>query len=97
MTKLIEYKIYHQGTAQKIMIEPQMLRAIKEIAKMEKVSVRELSNLISRTCQDGDMAGSITVFVCTYYRNLALVLPKDYIDGYSELRSTALRSINKDR
>lgn len=100
MTKLVEYKIYHQGKAQQIMIEPQMVGAIKEIAMIEKVSLRELCNLISRTCKDGNIAGSIRVFVCTYYRNLALVLPSDYVDSYKktdkEPLSTALRSIVKD-
>lgn len=92
MTKLIEFKIYHQGKAQKIMMEPQMIGAIKEIAKIEKVSIRELCSLISRTCHDGDIAGAIRIFVCIYYRNLALVLPSDYVDGYRDIEKDSKRS-----
>jgi len=82
MSNLVCYKLFHRGKREEVYLEPEILDAIKEIAKLEQVSVREICALISRMNhkEDSDMASAIRVFVCTYYRNLALVIPRDYVE-----------------
>ena len=85
MHGLVNFKLYYNGKKQVILLEPIMIVSLQEIAKLEKVSVRELCNLIARTDKNNEIASAIRVFVCSYYRNMALILPADYIDDKTVL------------
>ncbi len=60
-------------------LEEEFLASLKEVAKMEGLTLKELYELVFRTSDgEADLPRAIRVFVCAYYRNLAVVLPRDY-------------------
>lgn len=72
------YKLYQKGKRQAVALEPEIYEGLKEIAKTEKVSITDLCKLISRTHPKDEFASAIRVFVCAYYRNLAIAIPKEH-------------------
>ena len=80
ITKL---KILHNQTKIIVSVENEFLNHLKEIAKMEDLTIIELCGVVYRTsANQEDFARAIRAFVCTYYRNLALVFPRDYAETF---------------
>lgn len=74
------YRLYKNGKRQAVSLEPEVYTALKEIAKLEKVSLTEICKLIGRTHPKDELDSAIRIFVCAYYRNLAVSIPKEHTE-----------------
>lgn len=78
MAETRTYRLYKDGKKQAVALEPEIYDSLKEIAKSEKVTITDLCKLIARTHPKDEFSSAIRVFVCAYYRNIAVAIPKEH-------------------